>query len=274
MSNSRTAIVACVISAVAGALLPAHAAQEASLEPTFTVGLKLWSSAWQSWVTNPQGTGVAVGTTRYQTVQLIEGKDQIAYMPALNYRAGRWLLAGGAMSTTQYALRDMAAPGGFDVRSSRSELDLTAGYAIVPNLYFTFGTKTLRQTYGADRFRWRGPFIGLSGSADLGGRFYIYGNVSGGVLRAQFPAAQRDANGRTRFTAEYRLGEFGLAYAPNLSWQFMRSPVLTLGYRSQYVATKHYALAATVVGTTPTVNGYTSLYDTTRGLAAGLAVQF
>jgi len=179
-----------------------------------------------------------------------------------------------AMSRTNYTLRDTATPGGFDVAASRKEVDFNAGYYVLSGLALTAGVKQLTQTYGSDSYRWEGPIVGFAGSAPIASGVAIYGNVGVGWMKAKFPASQADVSGNTSFNADYRLGEFGLAYASPWTLRWMRTLLVTAGYRAQYVSTKGYGLAVTDTQGVSTFNTSANLKDTTQGLVLSIVASF
>jgi hypothetical protein len=187
------------------------------------------------------------------------------------------------MGRTKYSLRDAATPGGFDVASSREEQDLAVAYLLAPGLAASIGYKRLVQAYGPDKYRWQGPTAALSGSARLSGDWWVYGIAGFGVMRAHFPsfdsakaqtAAGQDAEGRTSFNADYRIGEFGLTYRVAEPVFFTRSLSWTVGYRAQYVNTRGYSLGVTDPTGNFLPNTDARLKDSTQGWVAGLFAVF
>jgi hypothetical protein len=245
-----------------------------SSQSSFTVGVKLWVNSWDSWVTSPLGTGVALGTSRFQTVQSVNSSTKVSVIPSVSYRRGDFFGALSMMTKTSYSLPDAATPGGFDVNASREEVDFNAGYFFLPGVALTLGAKQLTQTYGPDKFRWRGPIVGISGSAGVSEGWALYGTAGIGFMKAKFPTSQSDIYGKTSFNADYRVGEVGLAYTSPLPSSFIKSVVLTVGYRAQYVSTKGYGLAVTDPSGTSTPNTKADLKDTTQGPAVGVVAVF
>ena len=241
---------------------------------SFSVGVKLWANTWDSWVTSRTGTGVALGTLRYQTVQAVGSETKLSAIPFASLRYKDFFGSVSVMTRTRYSLLDTATPGGFEISASRKEVDVNTGYFVLPGLALTAGFKQLTQVYGPDSYRWRGPIVGVTGSAGLSGGWALYGSAGIGFLKADFPAVQADASGKTKFNADYRLGEFGLAYGTVPEVRFVKSIVGTLGYRLQNVATKGYGLAVTDPQGGFTPNASVSLKDTTQGPVFSLNVSF
>ncbi|MEY8689484.1 MAG: hypothetical protein AB9M53_06345 [Leptothrix sp. (in: b-proteobacteria)] len=255
--------------------LPAARAQEAAEPLRITLAVKTWTNTWDSWVTSPKGTGVALGTQRYQIVQAVNGGARTSVMPILSLSHGKFRDTFSAMLKTNYTLQDAGTPGGFQVRASRREFDFNSGYLAAPNLTLTLGYKHLTQTYGPDSFVWQGPLLGLNINAEIGSSWYLYATAGLGVMKARLPESQKDAEGRTRFNAGYRLGEFGVAYNPDLGRSLVSNALLTIGYRTQTVTTHDYSLGITDPQSNPvTPNVKTRLVDTTQGPVLSLLLTF
>jgi hypothetical protein len=277
-------VACCQLPTTRGAMLVATLMLSASVPSVAQVpspsdsqvsfGVKVWPTAWETWVTSPKGTGVALGTSRFQTVQAVGSSDEVSAIPFVTARFNDFFGSLSAMSRTNYVLRDTATPGGFDVSASRREFDFNAGYYMLPGLAITLGFKQLTQTYGSDEYRWRGPILGVIGSAPVARGLAIYGNAGLGRMTVKFPTTQTDVEGNTSFHADYRLAEFGLAYATPWSPPFMKSLLITAGYRAQYVKTKNYALAVTDSAGVSTFNTSANLKDTTQGFVFGIIGSF
>ncbi|MEY4765137.1 MAG: hypothetical protein RI907_1810 [Pseudomonadota bacterium] len=240
----------------------------------FSAGTKLWLNTWDSWSTHPTGTGVALGTQRYQVVQAMHSGTRLSVIPFASVRKGALFAAASFMQRTSYALRDAGTPGGFDVNADRQEADVSAGWYVVPNVALTLGYKQLTQTYGSDRFRWAGPLMGVNTSAAVAPGWALYATAGLGAMQAQFPQTQSDAQGKHSFRAGYRLGEFGIAHGMALDNPWVRSLAFTAGYRVQTVTTTGYGLAQTAPDGSSTLNTRGSLVDTTQGLALSLSAAF
>jgi hypothetical protein len=139
----------------------------------------------------------------------------------------------------------------------------------------TAGYKRLEQTYGPDAFLWRGPVLGFNANAELASNWHLYGLAGLGRMRATLPQSQVDAQGKTRFNAGYRLGEFGVVYTPDWESDLLRNAALTFGYRTQSVTTRGYSLGTTNPdGGPPTPNVNTGLVDTTQGFTLSILWTF
>jgi hypothetical protein len=287
LTSSRARPVTCPLFTGLGVLLACFAslspawAQSANQDAApdsdpliFSAGLKTWTHAWDSWITSPTGTGVALGTLRYQVVQSVHSNLKTSATPFASVRQGRWMASLSHMQETSYTLQDASTPGGFGVSATRQETDASAGYYVLPTVALTLGFKRLNQDFGADRYQWSGPLLGSSASAPVAPGWSLYGTVGLGRLQARFPESQRDAAGHSRFGASYRLGEFGVAHGIPMDGGFLRAVAFTLGYRTQTVVTSGYALAVSQADHSTSVNSRTDLVDTTQGLALSLSAAF
>lgn len=263
-----------VLSVAVAASCPPVEAQPDAGDRQLSVGLKVWTAAWDSWITSPKGTGVALGTSRYQIVQTVSSDAEVAFIPVVSYRRKNLFVSMSAMSRTSYTLQDAAVPKAFAVPASRKELDVNIGYYLLPGLAATVGVKGLEQTYGTDAYRWHGGTIGLNGSAVIAQGLAIYGSGSVGRMRARFPAIQADAHGQRTFNASYAVNEVGLAYA--LPWRplTVRYALVFVGHRAQFVKTHKFGLAVTDAHGVSRFNVSTDLSDTTRGYVVGAMVNF
>lgn len=256
------------------------------LRRDFIFGVKAWNSAWETWITDQRGTGVAVGGSRYQVVQAAHGQSRVSALPFATFRYGYGFLTASLLPKTFYALQDAAAPGGFVVRASRSEADLNLGLFVMDTLSLTAGVKEFRQTYGPESYLWRGPTFGVAGAAPIevktnvktNVRVSVYGNFAVGLMRGYFPPPSPD-DPAPRYRADYRLAEFGISLSPARPREWLTQAGISglsvnIGYRSQFLATKNYKLLVTNPAATPTQNTTTTLNDITRGLTVGIAVLF
>ena len=268
----------CLFSAAAWAQgvsdIPSLKEKEAPSSSDFRVsgGVRLWSAKWDSWNVNPTSTGVSVGASRYEVVESMQGSEKLAVIPFLSARYGAWYLSASTMAKTSYQLHDAATPLGFDVDSSRAEFDVNLGYLISPGVSVSLGNKRIHQRFGQDEYKWNGPVLGLNANAPLGSGWNLYTSLGLGRLRGAFP--RPDAAGHSSFRTDYRLMEGGLTYAFLAPTNWIRSVVLTAGYRTQRMSTKGYGLAATPAGGPSVYNTSSDLVDTTQGLVLGLQGTF
>lgn len=243
---------------VAGLLAPSAWADDSTV---VTLGLRAWSNSWSTWdvyPATPVGGGYLPGASENFT-----SGTKAALIPSLAMRHRDWLLSASRFVKTRYGFDGNA--GGFSAQ--RQETDLHGGYYLLPTLALSLGYKEVKQDFGGTaQFKYSGPILGVLGSAPLTRGFSLYGNVGYGRVKGRFPSA--DAAGRSRFNADYWLGEAGLAYSFE-GIAGARSLSLTLGYRSQVLATGAYRIALS-----PSSSRATELRDTTEGLALGLSLSY
>ncbi|WP_374438536.1 hypothetical protein [Inhella sp.] len=240
------------------ALGPAAWADDAT---TLTVGLRAWSNTWSTWDVYPPT--VVGNATIPGASENFSSQDKAALIPSVSLRHGDWLLSASRFVKTRYSFDGNAGP----FSSKREETDFHAGYYVLPTLAVSLGHKSVKQEFtGGTEFKYSGPILGVLGSAPLTRGFSLYGNVGYGRVKGRFPVA--DASGRSKFNADYWLGEAGLAYSFE-GVGAAKAMTLTLGYRSQVLATDGFRIALS-----PTTNRPTELRDTTEGLALGLSLSF
>ncbi len=204
------------ITVAAVAAFGAAPAQAQDTGLAFTVGARAWYTDWTTFSYYP-GTP---GTDPVALTQ-VSAKDKLAIMPTASVRWNDWFASISGMPSTRFSFDD-----GTDGR--RSEFDVNAGYAVMPNLALTLGYKRVSQSGSAGRYRPGGPVLGASANAPLGSGVSLYGSL--GIGRLRTPSG--DAIG---FKANYQLAEVGLAYTLNADkprW------TLTGGYRIQVMNSK------------------------------------
>lgn len=235
----------------------------------FNAGLRLWSAQWDSWNVGPTATGVAVGDDRYEVVESLRGGQKLASIPVLSVRYGPAFVSGSAMTTTKYRLHDTATPGGFDVQASRRERDVNLGYVFASGVSLSLAHKQISQRFGPDEYKWQGPLLGLGASATIGSGWGMYSSLGAGQLKGTFPAAFPDADGKTRFDADYRVVEAGFTYVVATPVLVAKALVFTAGYRAQRMGTRNYTLGVVPAGAARRPNTTGELVDTTQGFVIG-----
>lgn len=225
-----------IVVLAASAAAPAQA-QDGGL--AFTVGARAWYTDWTTFSYYPGTPGVdPVALTQ------VSAKGKLVVMPTASVRWNDFFASVSGMPSERFSFDD-----GTDGR--RSEFDVNAGYAVLPNLALTLGWKKVSQSGSAGRYRPSGPVIGASANAPLGSGLSLYGSL--GVGRLTTPPGDD-----IRYKANYQLAELGLAYTLNADrprW------TLTGGYRIQLMSSKD-AL------------GSQDGRDTTQGLTVGASATF
>ena len=207
----RFALVVAAAAALATA--PARA-QEPGV--SFTVGARAWYTDWTTFsYYAPAPDTPPVALTQ------VSAKSKLVVMPTASVRWNEFFASVSGMPSARFSFDD-----GTDGR--RSEFDINAGYAVMPNLAVTLGYKKISQSGNSGRYRPSGPVVGVSANAPLGSGLSLYGSL--GIGRLRTPSG--DA---IDFKASYQLAEVGLAYTLNADkprW------TLTGGYRIQLMRSK------------------------------------
>ena len=203
---------------LAGVACVLVAAQARAEDPALsvTVGARLWYAQWTTFSYYPGIEGQPV-----QAMTEVSAPEKVVTMPVVGLRYGDVFGSVSAFTSTRF---------NFDNGSNgrRSEFDVNAGYSVMPGLSLTLGYKSVLQTDGAQRYRPRGPVLGVSANAPLGSGLSMYGSLGIGWLKTP-------AGDAVSFRTGYRLSEVGLAYAFNTErprW------TVTGGYRIQVMTSK------------------------------------
>lgn len=244
-------------------------AQESS-EWRLSAGVRLWSAQWDSWYINPFGVGP--DGTRYEVVEAMSSsKAKLAAIPFLSLRYGQWFASASSLLRTSYPF-DTTIPNTFAIDNSRREFDLNLGYAFSSGISVSLGNKEIRQGFDDAYAKTSGLVLGVSASAPLSSGWGLYGSFGKGWLKARFSFA--DVNGNTSFDTDYQLLEAGLTYAFQAPTRWIRSVVLTTGYRTQRMAAQGFGLAKTPPGGSRQPNGTAELIDVTQGFVLGAQATF
>jgi len=204
---------------IVGLLLLGNAGAALAQDSDFivTAGVRAWWVEWTSWANYP---GI-VGQPQLALEQT-QASDELVLMPNVSVRKGKFSGSISAFASKGCSFVD-------DTGANREELDMNAGYAVTSGLTVTLGYKQVEQSGSAGRYRPRGPVVGVSAYAPLGGLLSLYGSL--GLGRIQTPGG--DA---IDYKSDYTLAELGLAYTPNAvgqgRWTF------TGGYRIQVLDSK------------------------------------
>lgn len=235
-------------------------------EVTVTAGVKMWNNKWSTWdVIPPAGSCATTGACGYS--ENYTSGDNAAWIPSASVRYRDYLLAGSYFANHSYGFSGARGP----FTADRKEMDIVAGYYVLPTVAVIAGYKEVKQNFDGMNFKYSGPIFGVNASAPLTGGFSLYGTAALGRLDASLPdSIAIGATTSSNYNADYKLGEIGLAYAFDVraSMPGMKSLVATLGYRNQVIATDAQ------IRDTPTTSRGTELRDTTEGLTLGLTAVF
>ena len=255
-----------------GLLLCGVASQAvAADELSVTLGTKVWTNKWTSWDYYPP-LALSATTSLPGASENFTSANQAAVIPSVTLRYADFLLTSSMFAKKSYGF---TGSDGTSFDAQREETDVHAGYYLLPTLAVTLGYKDVKQDFGAGKtFKYSGPIVGVVASAPLTKGYSLYGNFGYGAMDAQFPAGFVDNNGHGKLSADYYLGEVGVAYSFDVRSSFpsLRALTATLGYRSQTLATRGFAVGTDA--NKPSASRSTELRDNTEGLALGLSVSF
>jgi len=232
------------------------------------VGYKAWFNTW----TTPVGHFAPQGGANFTQIQ---SDSVVASIPSVALKISDFLISSSYMISPTYtftAYTDTINISGtpFTSKSTttaeRKELDVNVGYYVAPSLAITLGYKTVDQDYHTKESgtglvstssdsttKYKGPTIGVAGSAQIGGGFGIYGNGAYGQMKATYTGVSREDD------AIYASSELGLTYRP-ANWIN-----LSLAYKIQTIDTDDG---------TPAYSGQNAVTDTTKGYILGANLIF
>lgn len=229
----------------------------------FTLGVKAWANEWSSW--DP----VSTGNNTIRVIESVAANTHYSYIPQAGARHGNFLVQASYFTSSTYSLGGLVNPVSGQLgalSATRRELDGNFGYYVLPSLAVTIGYKQIEQEFGTFHYKWKGPIVGVAGSASLRGALATYGTFAYGRLKLD--ASVPDDAGNTSFNADYVLTEAGLAYSVNTPLSRLGFTV-TLGYRAQLVSTRRFEESTGFDGYRPV-----DLHDFTYGPALTLLSRF
>jgi hypothetical protein len=183
---------------------------------TVTAGLRAWWTQWTTFSYFVDANDNNLALTQAQA------SDELVLMPNVSVRKGKWSGSLSMFPSKGYTFVD-------DANGKREEIDVNGGYAVTTGLTVTLGYKKVTQGGSAGSYSPRGPVVGVSGYAPLGGLLALYGSLGLGRLETQ-------SGDVIDFEMRYRLAELGLAYTPNAVGQGRLT--FTGGYRIQVLDSK------------------------------------
>lgn len=202
------------VGVVCAALAAQAQAQERDDNVSVTVRLRAWYTQWTTFsYYAPDGENLALTQ--------ISAHDKLVMMPLVSVGWRDFIGSVSGIPSTRFTFDDGSS-------GRRSEFDANLGYSVTPGLALTVGYKRVTQSDGVNAYRPRGPVIGASANASLGGGLSLYGSLGIGRLKT----ASGDS---IQYKAGYRLAELGLGYGLNGDWPRW---TLTGGYRIQVMSSK------------------------------------
>jgi hypothetical protein len=241
-------------------------------------GVRLWVNEWDiSFIGQRRSVDVSNPSSivlREEVVSAVSDTE-IVPMPTVGVRYGN-LLA----SMTYFAPTSYEADGGLRRSVRRSEMDVTAGYFVLPSLVVSVGYKRVNASRVVDDLdseqRVSGVLLGISGSAPLAEKLSLYGNFAYGLARQK--SEIKDARGKDDFRSTYAIGELGLSYRflDRESGSFVKSVNGSIGYRTQIYTTRNLALGSFAESDPfhPISTSTRDLRSTTSGLVVALIATF
>ncbi|MEN9628100.1 MAG: hypothetical protein RJA10_1327 [Pseudomonadota bacterium] len=255
-----------------------NAQQPSSMEDrtSWTLGVRAWHASFSSWdvIKGTQACGV-LGISPCpvpdQAGNIEPENRPMVLIPSVAIRRGSWLLSGAysLAPTYRFSVLDQT------VTNRRREADLNLGYFLTPSAVLTLGYKQMHQEVDGGKTVYRGPTIGLSGSARISDRLSMYANTAFGLpgyFDGNVGPETADSTGREKFSVSYSVIEVGLAIPLAVDvWPGSRPIVLTAGYRTQSAKIKNYRLA---VDPSARLSITTNLSDVTQGFVLGISTTF
>ena len=254
------------------------------------VAERLWVASWDSILLDAQVVVPAVGGPVIKTAFISHEDTKVLPTTSVGLGYGSVFLFASGIPKVNFS--NPAAPDG---KVSRSEYELTLGYALSPNLTAaliykggrTSETTTVAATQllgGRGKSKLWGTGIGLSGNAPISASFLgsgegtgvsrlgVYGNFAYLEGRANFdlPVA-----GESSFRLNYQIAEVGLSYRLNSAPMGPISALTAqLGYRSQIIRQRNVLLPTFSANGVLVSTDRTSVQSTTHGLVLGLVASF
>lgn len=234
MTSIRSILVCAICVALPLSSYAQQKEQPAASSWAFALGAKAWANTWTSW----EITRVQSGGSSLQAITPVSASTEVAFMPVASLRYQRAFITASAMTETEYELESsLVSRAGL-----RSEADVNIGYNVLSGLSLSAGYKHLSQDVGG-KYTWSGPTLAVSVSAPLQAGLSAYGTYGMGWMTATLPTP--DASGDNSLNADYTLSEFGLAYSLGREQiGGFAGLTFTVGYRTQTVITRDYALSS------------------------------
>lgn len=193
-----------------------------------------------------------------EVVNSVEGNKKVEALPTFTVRYDRYFLSAGyaRYSTDFNVSQSPVVTPDFTTtitsrrdHISRREVDINAGYFVLPGLALTLGYKTGREnretstglspvSVGSLDSKLDVWLVGALGSYEIQNGFSAYGQFGYGVgrIRSTFGPGLAPFTGREiRSHAKYIVSEVGLAYRLPIEPSWLRRTSIALGYRSQTI---------------------------------------
>jgi hypothetical protein len=240
-------------------------------------GVRIWANTFD--VAVPTRVITVDPNTSTQSIRDVETRlstSKITPMPFVGLRYGKFVASASYFARTSYDSKGL-----LNGDLHREELDLNAGYYVLPQLAVSVGYKMGKldklsaAVSGGSRID--AILVGASGSLPLeaSSRLSLYGNFAYGLGRSKFGFTL--PSGENKLNVSYTIGEVGLAYrlfsAPSSA---LKSLSLSLGYRTQFVTFKDapFGTYSGIASATPSSIERKDSRSTTDGFVLGLVGVF
>jgi hypothetical protein len=241
-------------------------------------GVRLWANEWDLTSLRPRRTfdpsNPSSPVLRDEITTALSDLEVVP-MPTIGARYGNFLA-----SVTYFVPTTYSGEGSPAKSIKRSEIDINAGYFVLPSLLLSVGYKHAKIDRLLDEVdsgqKISALLLGLSGSAPLADRLSLYGNVAYGIARQK--SEVKDARGEDEYSSTYAIGELGLSYRfmEGGASAFVKSLTGSIGYRAQSYTTKDVGLG-TYQFSDPTILISTTTRDvrtSTSGVVVALVASF
>lgn len=235
----------------------ASAADDESLRPQISLGVKVWNSSWFSYLPGVYGGISPQGVPSVaDSIDAVEGARKTTTLPIVGIRSGKFLLSAShaRYASDFYSVHSsVLSPTGQNILTprtdhlARTESDITAGYSATPNIALTIGYKhaseerdTNLAITGAASSRSldakvNGLVFGATANFPISGNLGFYGLAGYGPARVETRVpTSPDA---IKSSGRYLISEIGLTYSLMVTDTFVKGMNVGLGYRSQTVKT-------------------------------------
>jgi hypothetical protein len=241
----------------------------------FSIGEKAWFASWDTRLIDARVVIPSAGATPViQSSSISRVDEHVIPITNLGVKYSNFSLATAIYPTTRFSSGE-ANTGSI----SRSEYDVTLGYAITPSLtaalVYKGGKVSQTTTDQATRLtglsgdaKLRGVLLGLFGSAPIAEGWRLYGTAAFGPGHAD--ARLQTGQVPNRFT--YSIGEVGMTYViPN---QRIGAITLNAGYRIQVIRLKDFNLPTYSLSRVELSSERHDVSTTTQGPIIGITLNF
>lgn len=231
--------IATILALASTASIAQSASASSGADPlSYSVGLRFWNNQWSA-------NSIPVIGGKSLVLRAESNGQKAVPILAGSVRYGDFGVSASHFFKTSYTFTDSYLPPG-SVTNSRSESDINLLYSPLPGFSTSLGYKRI----DLQGISFKGPIVGVSGSAGIGANVGMFGTIALGALK-------NSLDNRT----DYELTEVGFSYLFSAAVTRVTG---TVGYRAQRLSIKNVAL----------VGGNQNLRDVTAGFTLGVVVSF